>query len=62
MLSDGNIRTKFFLSLPDTMHCIDSEPSFLQASSSSLFMPEPEDAVAHGDANLAVNDFLTRTV
>ncbi|PIA56320.1 hypothetical protein AQUCO_00700568v1 [Aquilegia coerulea] len=32
-----------------------------KASSSSLFMPEPEDAVAHGDANLAVNDFLTRT-
>jgi len=23
-------------------------------------MPEPEDAVAHGDANLAVNDFLAR--
>jgi len=33
----------------------------VQASSSSLYMPEPEDAVAHGDANLAVNDFLTRT-
>ncbi|XVF23755.1 hypothetical protein REPUB_Repub13aG0066300 [Reevesia pubescens] len=33
-----------------------------KASSSSLYMPEPEDAVAHGDANLAVNDFLTRTL
>ncbi|XP_042511415.1 SAC3 family protein A-like isoform X2 [Macadamia integrifolia] len=32
-----------------------------KASSSTLYMPEPEDAVAHGDANLAVNDFLTRT-
>ncbi|KAL5800137.1 hypothetical protein ACOSQ4_033021 [Xanthoceras sorbifolium] len=32
-----------------------------KASSSTLFMPEPEDAVAHGDANLAVNDFFTRT-
>ncbi|XWS56502.1 hypothetical protein CRYUN_Cryun09bG0090600 [Craigia yunnanensis] len=32
-----------------------------KASSSSLYMPEPEDAVAHGDAKLAVNDFLTRT-
>uniref|UniRef100_A0A6N2NCM0 PCI domain-containing protein n=1 Tax=Salix viminalis TaxID=40686 RepID=A0A6N2NCM0_SALVM len=32
-----------------------------KASSSSLYMPEPEDAVPHGDANLAVNDFLTRT-
>ncbi|XP_039067370.1 SAC3 family protein A-like [Hibiscus syriacus] len=32
-----------------------------KASSSSLFMPDPEDAVAHGDASLAVNDFLTRT-
>ncbi|KAI9389462.1 hypothetical protein POPTR_008G047700v4 [Populus trichocarpa] len=32
-----------------------------KASSSSLYMPEPEDAVAHGDSNLAVNDFLTRT-
>lgn len=33
----------------------------VQSSTSSLFMPEPEDAVAHGDATLAVNDFLTRT-
>ncbi|XP_021910240.1 SAC3 family protein A isoform X2 [Carica papaya] len=32
-----------------------------KTSSSSLCMPEPEDAVAHGDANLAVNDFFTRT-
>lgn len=32
----------------------------LQASSSSLYMPEPEDAVSHGDANLAVDDFLAR--
>ncbi|KAL9226999.1 hypothetical protein vseg_002748 [Gypsophila vaccaria] len=32
-----------------------------KASSTSLYMPEPEDAVAHGDANLAVNDFFTRT-
>lgn len=33
----------------------------VQASSTSLFMPEPEDAVAHGDRNLDVNDFFTRT-
>ncbi|KAJ7976234.1 SAC3 family protein A [Quillaja saponaria] len=32
-----------------------------KASCSSLYMPEPEDAVTHGDANLAVNDFLART-
>ncbi|XP_062092766.1 SAC3 family protein A isoform X2 [Humulus lupulus] len=32
-----------------------------KSSTSSLFMPEPDDAVAHGDASLAVNDFLTRT-
>ncbi|XP_020696438.1 SAC3 family protein A isoform X2 [Dendrobium catenatum] len=32
-----------------------------KASSSTLYMPEPEDAVAHGDANLAVDDFFTRT-
>ncbi|CAL0300485.1 unnamed protein product [Lupinus luteus] len=32
-----------------------------KASSSSLFVPEPEDAVAHGDANLDVNDFFART-
>ncbi|KAF5467208.1 hypothetical protein F2P56_017057 [Juglans regia] len=32
-----------------------------KASCSSLYMPEPEDAVAHGDTSLAVNDFLTRT-
>ncbi|KAG0473662.1 hypothetical protein HPP92_015519 [Vanilla planifolia] len=31
-----------------------------KASSLTLYMPEPEDAVAHGDANLAVDDFLTR--
>ncbi|KAK4790458.1 hypothetical protein SAY86_017762 [Trapa natans] len=31
-----------------------------KASSSSLYIPEPEDAVAHGDANLAVDDFLAR--
>ncbi|XP_016466789.2 SAC3 family protein A isoform X3 [Nicotiana tabacum] len=31
-----------------------------KASVSSLYMPEPEDAVSHGDASLAVNDFLTR--
>ncbi|KEH34856.1 SAC3/GANP/Nin1/mts3/eIF-3 p25 family protein [Medicago truncatula] len=31
-----------------------------KVSSSSLFVPEPEDAVAHGDANLAVNDFLAK--
>nr|GMC96046.1 SAC3 family protein A-like isoform X1 [Ipomoea batatas] len=33
-----------------------------KASTSSLFMPEPEDAVAHGDASLAVSDFLTRNL
>lgn len=32
-----------------------------QASSSTLYMPEPENAVAHGDASLAVDDFLART-
>ncbi|KAK8479588.1 hypothetical protein V6N11_070556 [Hibiscus sabdariffa] len=32
-----------------------------KASSSTLYMPDPEDAVAHGDASLAVNDFWTRT-
>ncbi|CAI0411557.1 unnamed protein product [Linum tenue] len=32
-----------------------------KASSSTLYMPEPEDAVAHGDSSLAVNDFLART-
>ncbi|KAJ7566067.1 hypothetical protein O6H91_02G086800 [Diphasiastrum complanatum] len=30
-------------------------------SAATLFMPEPEDVVPHGDANLAVNDFLTRS-
>ncbi|PON91508.1 SAC3/GANP/THP [Trema orientale] len=32
-----------------------------KSTSSTLYMPEPDDAVAHGDASLAVNDFLTRT-
>ncbi|KAG9145352.1 hypothetical protein Leryth_008270 [Lithospermum erythrorhizon] len=31
-----------------------------KASSSSLYVPEPEDAVPHGDAYLAVNDFFAR--
>ncbi|PKA63278.1 hypothetical protein AXF42_Ash017746 [Apostasia shenzhenica] len=31
-----------------------------KASSATLYMPEPEDAVAHGDTNLAVDNFLTR--
>lgn len=31
-----------------------------KASMSSLYMPEPEDAVSHGDANLAVDDFWAR--
>ncbi|XP_075502698.1 SAC3 family protein A-like isoform X4 [Primulina tabacum] len=33
-----------------------------KASVLSLYMPEPEDAVAHGDASLAVNDFLTQNL
>ncbi|CAN8317255.1 unnamed protein product [Cochlearia groenlandica] len=32
-----------------------------KASATSLFMPEPEDAVSHGDRYLDVNDFFTRT-
>ncbi|KAK3034449.1 hypothetical protein RJ639_034686 [Escallonia herrerae] len=32
-----------------------------KASASSLYVPEPDDAVSHGDASLAVNDFLTRS-
>ncbi|KAI5066212.1 hypothetical protein GOP47_0018836 [Adiantum capillus-veneris] len=35
--------------------CVDCK-----ASMATLFMPEPEDAVAHGDVNLAVNDFLAQ--
>ncbi|KAI4384451.1 hypothetical protein MLD38_002607 [Melastoma candidum] len=31
-----------------------------KASASTLYVPEPEDAVAHGDASLAVDDFLAR--
>uniref|UniRef100_A0A0A9DSK5 Uncharacterized protein n=1 Tax=Arundo donax TaxID=35708 RepID=A0A0A9DSK5_ARUDO len=33
----------------------------MKASSATLFMPDPENAVAHGDTSLAVNDFLART-
>ncbi|MCO5615030.1 hypothetical protein L7F22_069318 [Adiantum nelumboides] len=35
--------------------CVDCK-----ASMTTLFMPEPEDAVSHGDVNLAVNDFLAQ--
>ncbi|KAJ1686564.1 hypothetical protein LUZ63_017954 [Rhynchospora breviuscula] len=31
-----------------------------KASMTTLYMPEPENAVSHGDASLAVDDFLTR--
>ncbi|PUZ54084.1 hypothetical protein GQ55_5G101600 [Panicum hallii var. hallii] len=31
-----------------------------EVSSTSLYMPEPENAVSHGDASLAVDDFLAR--
>ncbi|XP_078169106.1 SAC3/GANP/Nin1/mts3/eIF-3 p25 family isoform X2 [Carex rostrata] len=31
-----------------------------KASMNTLYMPEPENAVSHGDASLAVDDFLTR--
>lgn len=41
----------------DGVHQLDTK-----ASAPTLYMPEPEDAVAHGDATLAVNDFLTRSV
>ncbi|KAL6580820.1 SAC3 protein A [Orobanche minor] len=33
-----------------------------KASATTLYMPEPEDAVSHGDASLAVNDFFTRSL
>lgn len=33
-----------------------------KASSSTLYMPDPEDAVAHGDTTLAVNDFLAKNI
>ncbi|RLN00743.1 hypothetical protein C2845_PM06G19250 [Panicum miliaceum] len=33
----------------------------MKASSATLYMPEPENAVAHGDASLAVDDFLAWT-
>ncbi|VFQ62896.1 unnamed protein product [Cuscuta campestris] len=47
--------------------CLTSEDSGeihfdTKASISSLFIPEPEDAVAHGDASLAVSDFMTRNL
>ncbi|XP_051206124.1 SAC3 family protein A isoform X1 [Lolium perenne] len=32
-----------------------------KTSATTLYMPEPENAVAHGDASLAVNDFFART-
>ncbi|KAL4189791.1 hypothetical protein AMTRI_Chr08g208920 [Amborella trichopoda] len=32
-----------------------------KATASSLYMPDPDDAVAHGDSSLAVNDFLTKS-
>lgn len=31
----------------------------VQLSAGNLFMPEPEDVVAHGDANLELGDFFT---
>jgi hypothetical protein len=48
----------------DNVHDFDFKhglPYGLQMSATSLFMPEPEDAVPHGDANLALNDFFGRS-
>ncbi len=48
----------------DNVHHFDFKhglPYGLQMSATSLFMPEPEDAVPHGDANLALNDFFGRS-
>ncbi|CAH9065434.1 unnamed protein product [Cuscuta europaea] len=47
--------------------CLTSEDSGeiqfdTKASIPSLYIPEPEDAVSHGDASLAVSDFLTRSL
>ena len=33
-----------------------------KASSGKLFVPEDTEAVAHGDANLAIDDFLSRAM
>ncbi|TVU19726.1 hypothetical protein EJB05_35895 [Eragrostis curvula] len=61
---DGSEECEIWLKTHGAVLSVDNSGELqidMKASSATLFMPEPENAVAHGDASLAVNDFLART-
>ncbi|XP_006644972.2 SAC3 family protein A isoform X2 [Oryza brachyantha] len=62
--TDGLEECEEWLKAHGAVLSVDSNNGELQidtkVSSTSLYMPEPDNAVSHGDASLAVNDFLAR--
>ncbi|KAL6619096.1 hypothetical protein ACP70R_034235 [Stipagrostis hirtigluma subsp. patula] len=61
---DGSEECEIWLKAHGAVISVDNSGELqidMKASSATLYMPEPENAVAHGDASLAVNDFLART-
>ncbi|KAM0825814.1 hypothetical protein ACQ4PT_069296 [Festuca glaucescens] len=63
-LADGLEECEEWLKAHGAILAVDGNNGELQidtkVSSTSLFMPEPDNAVSHGDASLAVDDFLAR--
>ncbi|XP_062231606.1 SAC3 family protein A-like isoform X2 [Phragmites australis] len=61
---DGSEECEIWLKAHGAILSVDNSGELqidMKASSATLYLPEPENAVAHGDASLAVNDFLART-
>lgn len=63
-VADGLEECEEWLKAHGAILAVDGNNGELQidtkVSSASLFMPEPDNAVSHGDASLAVDDFLAR--
>uniref|UniRef100_A0ACD5W201 Uncharacterized protein n=1 Tax=Avena sativa TaxID=4498 RepID=A0ACD5W201_AVESA len=63
-LADGLEECEEWLKAHGAVLAVDENNGELQidtkVSSTSLYMPEPDNAVSHGDASLAVDDFLAR--
>jgi len=63
-VADGLEECEEWLKVHGAVLAVDENNGELQidtkVSSASLYMPEPDNAVSHGDASLAVDDFLAR--
>ncbi|KAF7024504.1 hypothetical protein CFC21_036841 [Triticum aestivum] len=63
-VADGLEECEEWLKAHGAVLAVDENSGELQidtkVSSASLYMPEPDNAVSHGDASLAVDDFLAR--